>query len=101
FVSVSILVEHMNVWTLPASAVRTQGEQTVCYRVADGRAVLTPVRVSIRDDKRVEVLKKQVRAAKPGDESPWEGFTGDEEFAQDAAGLTDGQAVTVAPAKQQ
>jgi multidrug efflux pump subunit AcrA (membrane-fusion protein) len=100
FASANILVEHTNVWTLPASAVGMQGEQTVCYRVVNGRAVLTPVRLGIRDDKRVEVVKKQTRAAKSGDGGEWEDFTGGEDIAQDAAGLADGQAVTVSPALQ-
>jgi hypothetical protein len=56
--------------------------------------------VGIRDDKRVELLKKQVRAARAGDEGPWEDFTGDEEIAQDASGLADGQAVTVSAGKK-
>jgi hypothetical protein len=100
FVSADILVEHQNVWTLPAAAVGTQGEQAVCYRVVDGRAVRTPLRVGIHDDKRVEVLKQQTRAAKSGDGVEWADFTGAEEIAQDAAGLADGQAVTVSVGKK-
>jgi multidrug efflux pump subunit AcrA (membrane-fusion protein) len=100
FASVNILVEHTNAWTLPAAAIGTQGEQAACYRVVDGRAVRTPVRLGIRDDKRVEVLKRQTRAAKVGDGGEWVDFTGDEEIAQDAAGLADGQAVTVSVEKK-
>jgi membrane fusion protein (multidrug efflux system) len=88
----AIMVEHANVLTLPASAVVTQGEQTFCYRVEDGKAVRVPIKVGFRDGEFVEVGKKQ----KAGKEGGWEDCTGEEEIiATGAAALTDGQAVVV------
>jgi RND family efflux transporter MFP subunit len=90
----AITVEHANVLALPVSAVVTHGEQIFCYRVEDGKAVRVPIKVGFRDDKFVEVVKKQ-KASKEG---RWEDFTGEEEIiATGAAALTDGQAVSPAP----
>ena len=44
----------------------------------------------------VEVLKKQVKLSKPGQEKVWEDFTGEEEvITSNPSTLTDGQAVAV------
>jgi HlyD family secretion protein len=94
----AITVERANAWTLPVSAVATQGDQAYCYRVEDGKAVRTPVKVGIRDKDVVEVLKKQTKADGPGDDA-WEDLTGDEQIVQGGLGaLADGQAVTVGQA---
>ena len=37
-----LTVEHADVWTVPAAALVTQGEQAFCYLVEDGKAVRTP-----------------------------------------------------------
>jgi RND family efflux transporter MFP subunit len=86
----TITVERPKVLTLPASAVVTQGEQAVCFRVENGKAVRTPVQVGLNGGGLVEVLKKQT---KPGE---WEEFSGEEAIvAANAGSLTDGQPVTV------
>src|SRR5262249_52706910 len=86
---------------LPASAVTTQGEQTVCFLVKDKKLVRTPVRVGLHVGGLVEVLKKQGKPAQEGKDATWEDFTGEEVIVQDnLAGLTDGQAIKVeSPAK--
>jgi hypothetical protein len=59
--------------TLPAAAFVTEGDvnqgyRTFCFIVENGRAWRTPVQVGARDSQRVEVLKKQIRPAKAGEE---------------------------------
>jgi Cu(I)/Ag(I) efflux system membrane fusion protein len=103
YVSASITAEHPDVWTLPASAVMTQGDvtqgyQSYCFLVVDGKVRRTPVQIGARGNDRVEVLKKQARPSKSDDEGAWEDFTGQEVIVQsDLSALSDGQPVTVAP----
>ncbi len=85
-----IAVQHPNLLTLPATAVVKQGDQTFCYRVENGRAIRTPIKVGLAGDGHVEVLQKQTKA--DGD-APWEEFTGGEEIINNPAGLSDGQVV--------
>src|SRR5262249_37045774 len=87
--------------TLPASAVTTQGEQTVCFLVKDKKLVRTPVRLGLHVGGLVEVLKKQGKPAEEGKDATWEDFTGGGVVVRDnVAGLTDGQAIKVeSPAK--
>ena len=47
YVQASITVDHPNVWTLPAGAVVTGGDQTFCFRVEDGKAVRTLLQVGL------------------------------------------------------
>jgi HlyD family secretion protein len=75
-------------WTLPASAVVAKGDETFGYRSEKGKAVRTSLRLGLRDAKAVEVLQ-----FRRGETGPWQDFTGKEEFAQRAAGLSDGQAI--------
>jgi RND family efflux transporter MFP subunit len=96
YVQSSIVVEHRDARTLPAAAVVTEGDQTFCYRVADGKAVRTPLQVGLRGGGLVEVLRKQVKSPSPGEEGRWEDVTGDEEVVADPATLSDGQPVRAA-----
>jgi multidrug efflux pump subunit AcrA (membrane-fusion protein) len=102
YVSASLIAEQPNVLTLPASAIVTQGDvlqgyQSFCFLVVDGKAWRTPIQMGARGGDRVEVLKKQSRPAKPGEEARWEDFTGQEQMvANNPASLTDGQAVSPA-----
>ncbi len=97
YVQASFIVEHPGVWTLPAGAVRTEGDQTFCFLVEKGQAVRTPLQVGLSGGGRVEVRKKQTRAARAGTDGRWEDFTGKERVVADGAGaLTDGQVVAVA-----
>lgn len=95
----TLTAEQRDVWTLPAAAVVTQGEitqgyQTFCYVVRDGKAHRLPITVGARDGRAVEVMKKQAKAERPGEEGRWEDVTGDEEVvAAEAASLSDGQPV--------
>jgi len=94
FVQTSITVDHPNVWTLPAAAVATEGDQTFCFRVEDGKAVRTPLQVGLRGGGLVEVLKKQVQAPLPGEQGRWQDITGNEGIVTgDQAHLSEGQPV--------
>jgi HlyD family secretion protein len=93
YVTATVIAEHKNVWALPVAVVVTQGEQTFCYRVENGKAVRTPIQVGLRGNELVEVLKKQTKPA-PDQESVWEDFTGEEVIVANAVSVTDGQAVT-------
>jgi multidrug efflux pump subunit AcrA (membrane-fusion protein) len=105
YVSATITTEHPDVMTLPASAVMTQGDvtqgyQSYCLLVVDGKARRTPIEVGARGTDRVEVLKKQGKPAKAGSEGAWEDLTGQEiAVSGNLSALTDGQAVRVAPGK--
>ncbi|MBY0527892.1 MAG: efflux RND transporter periplasmic adaptor subunit [Gemmataceae bacterium] len=95
----TIVVEHAKTWTLPASAVLSQADQTYCYRIENGKAVRTPLETGLREASIVEVLRKQTKAAKAGEKPVWEEFTGREEIVQNPpANLTDGQPISVTPA---
>jgi RND family efflux transporter MFP subunit len=96
YVQATIKVQHPNAWTLPTAAVVTEGDQTYCYRVRDGKAVRTPLQVGLSGGGLVEVLKKQGRSPSPGEEARWEEITGDEEVAGNPTGLSDGQPVRAA-----
>ncbi|HLJ92923.1 MAG TPA: efflux RND transporter periplasmic adaptor subunit [Gemmataceae bacterium] len=102
YVNASITVERPNVLTLPASALITEGDvnqgyRTFCFLVENGKAWRVPVEMGARDSRRVEVLKKQMRPAKDGEQGSWQAFTGTEEIVQDHIGsLTDGQPITTA-----
>jgi RND family efflux transporter MFP subunit len=102
YVQAAITVQHPDVWTLPAAAVVTEGDQTFCYRAEGGKAVRTPLQVGLRGGGLVEVLQKQARGASPGEEGRWEAITGEEEVvvAGDAASLGDGQPVRRARPKE-
>jgi RND family efflux transporter MFP subunit len=94
YVDIIIVVEHLDVWTLPPSAVVSEEGQTFCYRVEGDKAVRTPLRLGLRGDGLVEVLKMGRRPASPSAEETWDDFTGKEEIVKgEAARLKDGQAV--------
>jgi multidrug efflux pump subunit AcrA (membrane-fusion protein) len=84
-------------FTLPASAVVTQAGESWCYRVEDGKAVRTPIKVGGREGQRVQVLKKGKGSPGGDGTAAWEDFTGKEEVVvTNPASLSDGQPVTVA-----
>jgi HlyD family secretion protein len=92
-VQATITVRHAKVWTLPASAVVTEGDQTFCYRMEGGKSVRTLLQVGLRGGGLVEVVKKQAKAPSPDEEERWEDFTGQEEIVSNPTGLSDGQPV--------
>jgi len=82
YVTVSIIVNRKNVWTLPSNAINFQGGQDYyAYFEVDGKPVRTQVLIGPSDDTRTEVLKKYISA----DKSPispntndWPDFDGTE-----------------------
>ena len=83
----TLTAKREGVFTLPASAVVTAPEGAYCFRIESAKAVKTPLQVGLSGGGLVEVLQKQT---KPG---TWEGITGGEEIAANAATLKDGQEV--------
>jgi RND family efflux transporter MFP subunit len=98
----TLSAELPNVLTLPSTAIVTQGDvlqgyQTYCFVVEEGKVRRTGIEIGARGTDRVQVLKKQTRPAKKGEEGRWEDFTGEERVVSSNPGsLTDGQQVTVA-----
>jgi HlyD family secretion protein len=90
----SILVERSNTLTLPASAVSTQGDvnegyEDFCYLWENGKVRRTSIRIGLRGEGRVEVLKKRGQAG-------WEDFTGEERVIERGlSSLSDGQEATL------
>jgi RND family efflux transporter MFP subunit len=79
--------------TVPASAIVTQGDNTFCWFVVDGKAKRTPVRIGVRDGQTVEALRKQVTS---GNTQSWVEFSRDDMVIISGQGsLTDNQAVNV------
>jgi multidrug resistance efflux pump len=96
---VTLTAELANRLTLPSSAVLTQGEQAFCFQVDTNKLVRTPIRLGRQVGTLVEVLKKQMKGAKPSDEGRWEDFTGKEVIVQgNLSGLSDGQTVVASTA---
>ena len=87
-------------FTLPVSALITQGGETSCFIVHDGKAVLTQVKAGARDAQNSQVLKKRTAASKSGDAPAWQGFTGEEQIISTRVNaIADGQAVTMSNKK--
>jgi multidrug efflux pump subunit AcrA (membrane-fusion protein) len=101
YVFASIAVQHKDALTIPAAAVVTEGEittgyQNSCFLYESGKVRRTPIEIGARNDQLVEVLKKQIPAARTGEEPRWEPFSGEELVVQgELAGLKDGQEVQV------
>jgi multidrug efflux pump subunit AcrA (membrane-fusion protein) len=97
----TLSAELTNGLTLPHSAVATEGDvtrgySTYCYQVEDGTAQRIEVLTGSADGERIQMLKKQLRAAKPGQKPRWVDFTGKEVIVINGIkGLTDGLSVTV------
>jgi multidrug efflux pump subunit AcrA (membrane-fusion protein) len=97
YVHATILVQHPNVWTLPKTAIRTEGDDTFCFRVVDGKAVRTPLQLGLAGDGLVEVLKMRIREPGSSDAGDWTAVTGKEDIvAGDVDTLTEGQAIKAA-----
>jgi hypothetical protein len=90
YVSARITCPLPEAWTLPGSALAKQDNAMVCFRIVDGKAVLTPIQVGRGDGQYVEVLKYQKSGS-----SEWVEFTGSESVAARATGLSNGQSVQV------
>lgn len=98
YATATIIVEHPSSLTLPTVAVVTQGDvtqgyQSYCFLVKDGKLQKTQVEVGTRTPERVEILKKLVKA---GDgKSAWADFSGTEQVVEsNVSALRDGQEVS-------
>ncbi len=59
YVTVTIVVERSQVWTLPSEAIGFQGQQNYyVYFQVDGKPVRTPVIIGLSDDTHTEIIKK-------------------------------------------
>ena len=104
YVTATITAERIGARTLPLSAVVTEGDVTVGYRtycfiVDSGKALRTPIETGVRDDQRVEVLRRQTKPTTPGAGEKWQEFTGNEDVIVNPSGLTDGQPVRLSESK--
>ncbi len=96
YVQATIIVQHEDVWALPAGAIITEGSQTVGYRVEGGHAVRTPLQIGLKGGGLVEVLRKEVKISQSGEDRHWLPLAGNEQFAiADAGSLSNGQQVQV------
>jgi HlyD family secretion protein len=89
---VTLYADVSDVLTLPRSAVVTQGDvtrgyQTFCYEMRDGKPHRLRIETGARDDRRVQVLKKQLPAQRRGESPRWVEFGGAENIVRDAAAL--------------
>jgi multidrug efflux pump subunit AcrA (membrane-fusion protein) len=76
YVTVSIVIDRKQVWTLPSNAIGLQGQQNYyVYFDIDHKPVRTPVIVGLSDDTRTQVIKKYVPNANTND---WPEFDGTE-----------------------
>jgi HlyD family secretion protein len=88
YLSARIVGPLPEAWTLPASALVRQGDQTVCFVIDGSAAHKTAVRIGRGDGSSTEVFSRFVG----GEWTPWDGT---ERIAGNPAGLSDGQTVTV------
>jgi HlyD family secretion protein len=88
YATARITAELPEAWALPAAAVIKYGDNQVCYRVVEGKAIRTPVQVLRGDGQFTQVSKWQ----KPGT-NEWTDLTGEEKVVVQAANVSDGQAV--------
>lgn len=92
-----VLINRPNVWALPLECVVMLGNQTVCYRDENGKAVLTPLQTGLDDGKWIEVVRIQVGGR-------WQSITGNEPVIKgDLGELSNNRAVEVVknPAAQE
>ncbi|MFL5329671.1 MAG: efflux RND transporter periplasmic adaptor subunit [Gemmataceae bacterium] len=75
-------------WTLPVAALQKQSDDTMCYRVIDGKAVRTAVLVGQTDGEFTQALKWRT----PGT-SAWQDWHGDEPVVGSPMGIADGQII--------
>jgi RND family efflux transporter MFP subunit len=96
FINMVITVELPDTLVLPAAALLNEGDSHYCYVVEGGKAVRTAVQVGVKNDKLVQVLRRQERHTGDPKSDVWLEFTGSEAVvARNPAALIDGQAVTV------
>ncbi len=97
YVQARITVQHANVWTVPESAILTEGDSTVCFLVQGGKAARLPVQLGLKGGGLVEILRKRIPGKPNHGEASWAKISGDEVLvAGDLASLSDGQPVRAA-----
>jgi HlyD family secretion protein len=64
--------------TLPAAAVVVQGNKTFCWQVVNGKAKQIDLRIGLRQDDVVEVLKKKASNSQADSSGTWVDVAGDE-----------------------
>jgi RND family efflux transporter MFP subunit len=100
YVQTRIVVQHANVWTVPEAAILTEGNQAICYRVENGKAVRTPLQIGLKGGGIVEILMQQTPAESAATEGRWTPITGEEQIVLSSpTPLTNGQAVRVMQAE--
>lgn len=85
----TVELTRVGVWGVPLQAVFQRGNQSYCYVLADGKAVLLPVQLGIDDGAWVEVTKKCSRDV-------WLPFNGSEQIlVGELSQMSDGEPVRV------
>jgi HlyD family secretion protein len=69
--------------TLPLSAVATEGDvtrgyETYCCELRDGKPYRLRIETGVRDNRRVQILRKQIRNRGSNGSARWEDFSGSE-----------------------
>lgn len=82
-------------WTLPTAALVKQGDTMFCFRVEEGKAIRTNVRIGRTEGAFTEVSGWQTASSPPA-LSP---LTGSETIIANPAGIVDGQAINLAKSK--
>jgi HlyD family secretion protein len=76
YVTVEIVIDRKQVWTLPSNAIGLEGSHNYfVYLEVNGKPVRTPVMIGTSDDTRTELLKKYVANTSTND---WPEFDGTE-----------------------
>jgi RND family efflux transporter MFP subunit len=73
FVNMTLTVALGERYTLPATAIFTYGDAPCCWRVVDGKAVRTPLKIGVRDGADIEVTQMQTASG------TWSAIDGTEE----------------------
>ncbi len=83
--------------TIPTRAVLTRDGATFCYRVVDGKAVRTPVKIGVREGTEYQLLKLRLPTSDAEPKPRWVNPSGEEAVvASDPGELSDGQEVRIA-----
>lgn len=76
YVTVTVAIDHKQVWTLPSNAIGFQGQQSYyVFLQVNGKPMRTPVIIGLSDDTHTEVLKKFAPGSNTND---WPEFDGTE-----------------------
>jgi len=94
YVYATIMAEVPNALSIPAEAVVDEGDRQYYCAVENGKIVRTVLKTGYRTDNMVQILKKQLKPKRPGEDGQWVDFSGKEVIvARNPKALLDGQAV--------